>query len=174
MQGTSAVSSDRYLELAILERGRARTTMSVLELRQEFQTRHMRTTAIELSNRQNTGWAQRKNAADLLDITYPTGDVRRALDAVSSAAAGKPIVMIGQRGSGKSHIMALAHHSFGSPEAVESWANSWGQKLQSGKLLGLRLQRGFVPLSETLSNQEYPTFVGCAFRTSSAGSPSVG
>ena len=112
--------------------------MSVLELRQEFQTRHMRTTAIELSNRQNTGWAQRKNAADLLDITYPTGDVRRALDAVSAAAAGKPIVMIGQRGSGKSHIMALVHHSFGSPEAVESWGNSWGQKLQSDKLLGLR------------------------------------
>jgi transcriptional regulator with AAA-type ATPase domain len=112
--------------------------MSVLELRQEFQTRHMRTTAIELSNRQNTGWAQRKNAADLLEITYPTGDVRRALDAVSSAAAGKPIVMIGQRGSGKSHIMALVHHSFGSPEVVESWANSWGQKLQSDKLLGLR------------------------------------
>ncbi len=130
--------------------------MSLLELRQEFQTRHMRTTAIELSNRQNTGWAQRKNAADLLDITYPTGDVRRALDSVSSSAAGKPIVIIGQRGSGKSHIMALVHHSFGAPEAVESWANSWGQRLQSEKLLGLRLQRGFVALSETLSNQEYP------------------
>jgi hypothetical protein len=130
--------------------------MSVLELRQEFQTRHMRTTAIELSNRQNTGWAQQKNAADLLDITYPTGDVRRALAAVSSSAAGKPVVIIGQRGSGKSHIMALVHHSFGSPDAVESWANSWGQRLESEKLLNLKLRRDFLPLSETLSNQEYP------------------
>jgi hypothetical protein len=130
--------------------------MPLLQLRQEFQTPHMRATAIELSNRQNTGWTQGKAAAELLDITYPTGDVRRALDAVSAASAGKPIVMMGQRGSGKSHIMALVHHAFGAPEQVESWTSSWGEKLQAGKLSNLKLQRGFMPLSETLSNQEYP------------------
>ena len=130
--------------------------MSLLQLRQEFQTQHMRATAIELSNRQNTGWTQGKAASELLDITYPTGDVRRALDAVAATSAGKPIVMMGQRGSGKSHIMALVHHAFGAPDQVESWASSWGEKLQAGKLLNLKLQRGFIPLSETLSNQEYP------------------
>src|SRR3954466_9983054 len=96
-------------------------TMPVLQLRSEFQTQHMRATAIELSNRQNTGWTQRKAATELLDITYPTGDVRRALDAVSATSAGKPIVMMGQRGSGKSHIMALVHHGFGSPDQLDSW-----------------------------------------------------
>jgi hypothetical protein len=116
----------------------------------------MRATAIELSNRQNTGWTQRKAATELLDITYPTGDVRRALDAVSATSAGKPIVMMGQRGSGKSHIMALVHHAFGSPDQLELWASAWGEKLQAGKLGALKLQRGFMPLSETLSNQEYP------------------
>lgn len=130
--------------------------MPVLQLRPEFQIQHMRATAIELSNRQNTGWTQRNAATELLDITYPTGDVRRALDAVSVITAGKPIVMMGQRGSGKSHIMALVHHAFGSPDQVESWASSWGQKLQADKLKTLKLQRGFLPLSETLSNQEYP------------------
>jgi hypothetical protein len=134
--------------------------MPVLQLRPEFQTQHMRATAIELSNRQNTGWTQGKAATELLDITYPTGDVRRALDAVSATSAGKPIVMMGQRGSGKSHIMALVHHAFGAPDQVESWAVSWGEKLQAPKLTGLKLQRGFMPLSETLSNQEYP----CPFR----------
>jgi hypothetical protein len=99
--------------------------MPVLKLRPEFQTQHMRGTAIELSNRQNTGWTQRKAASELLDITYPTGDVRRALDAVSATSAGKPIVMMGQRGCGKSHIMALVHHAFGSPDEVELWASSW-------------------------------------------------
>ena len=127
----------------------------MLQLRQEFQTQYMRATAIELSNRQNTGWAQRTDATELLDITYPTGDVRRALEAISTAAAGKPIIIMGQRGSGKSHIMALIHHAFGSPEAVETWAQSWGERLPSEKLSSLRLQRGFLPLSETLSNQEY-------------------
>ena len=130
--------------------------MSPLKLRQEFQTPHMRATAIELSNRQNTGWTQRKDATELLDITYPTSDVRRALEAVSTSTSGKPVVMMGQRGSGKSHIMALVHHAFGSPEAVETWASSWGPRLPQGKLMELKLQRGFLPLAETLSNQEYP------------------
>src|SRR5262249_32627022 len=129
--------------------------MSVLQLRPEFQTQHMRATAIELSNRQNTGWTQRKATSELLDITYPTGEVRRALNGVSASSAGKPIVMMGQRGSGKSHIMALVHHAFGSPDQVEAWAGSWGEKLQASKLSALKLQRGFMPLSETLSNQEY-------------------
>jgi hypothetical protein len=130
--------------------------MPLLQLRPEFQTRNMRATAIELSNRQNTGWTQKKDATELLDITYPTGDVRRALDAVSAASAGKPVVMMGQRGSGKSHIMAVMHNAFGSPDAVEAWSQAWGQKLGIDKLTNLKLQRGFMPLSETLSNQEYP------------------
>src|SRR5689334_16384368 len=96
--------------------------MPTLQLRPEFQTAHMRATAIELSNRQNTGWTQRKAATELLEITYPSGDVRRALNAVSASSGGKPVVMIGQRGSGKSHIMALVHHAFGSPDQVEAWA----------------------------------------------------
>jgi hypothetical protein len=129
--------------------------MPELQLRPEFQTQHMRATAIELSNRQNTGWTQRKDATELLDITYPTGDVRRALDAVSTSA-GKPVVMMGQRGSGKSHIMALVHNAFASPEAVDAWAKAWGNKLGIEKLANLKMQRGFLPLSETLSNQEYP------------------
>lgn len=130
--------------------------MPALQLRQEFQTRHMRATAIELSNGENTGWTQRKDSTELLEITYPTADVRRALEAVSLSTAGKPIVMMGQRGSGKSHIMALVHHAFGSPDVVESWASAWGQKLQADKLAGLKLQRGFIPIAETLSNQERP------------------
>lgn len=130
--------------------------MAILELRQEFQTQHMRATAIELSNRQNTGWAQRRDASEILEITYPTSDVQKALNAVTVTTSGKPVVMIGQRGSGKSHIMALVHNAFEAPDAVESWASGWAQRLQSPKLAGMKLQRGFKPISETLSNQEYP------------------
>src|SRR5262245_51708927 len=76
--------------------------MLPLELREEFRSPHMRGTAIELRNRQNTGWAQR-DAADPLRITYPTADVQRALEAVSRSSAGRPIVLKGPRGRGKSH-----------------------------------------------------------------------
>jgi len=130
--------------------------MATLKLRDEFLAKHMRATAIELCNRQNTGWTQRGNPDELLEITYPTADVQRAIGAVAAESAGRPIVLLGQRGSGKSHIMALLHHSFGSPEAVESWANGWSQRLGAASLTALKLQRGFTPISETLSNQEYP------------------
>ena len=130
--------------------------MTHLELRQEFQGRHMRGTAIELSNRQNTGWAQSQNASAILEITYPSSDVRRALDAVSTVSSGKPVVMIGQRGSGKSHIMALIHYAFESPQAVEEWAKYWGARLPSKKLSEITLQRGFKAISETLSHAEFP------------------
>jgi hypothetical protein len=130
--------------------------MALLELRQEFQDQHMRGTAIELSNRQNTGWAQGHNAAKILEITYPSSDVRRALEAVTASSAGKPVVMIGQRGSGKSHIMALVHYAFEAPDDVEVWAVDWGHRLADPRFSSLKLQRGFKAISETLSNHEYP------------------
>lgn len=127
-----------------------------LELRSEFRTAHMPGTAIELRNRQSTGWAQR-DPTELLKITYPTSDVQRALGAVSTGAKGKPIVFLGQRGRGKSHIMALLHHAFESPAKVEAWAREWGSQPGFQPLAGLSLQRGFVAISETISNQEYRT-----------------
>ena len=126
----------------------------MLELRDEFLAKHMRGTAIELRNKQNTGWVQR-GPDDLLRITYPTADVQRSLEAVSAATPGKPIVFLGQRGRGKSHIMALLHHAFESADAVEGWAKEWGTKLQAPRLNHLKLQRGFRSISETMSNQEY-------------------
>ena len=130
--------------------------MGSLQLRQEFLAKHMRATAIELCNRQNTGWTQRGEPDELLEITYPTSDVQRALDAVSASAAGKPIVCLGQRGSGKSHIMALLHHAFSFPDSVEAWAHAWAKRFDASKLQAIKFQRGFTPISETLSNQEYP------------------
>ena len=131
--------------------------MPDLQLRAEFLAQHMRATAIELSNRQNTGWAQRSDPSELLDMTYPTGDVQRAIAAASTASTGKPIVLLGQRGSGKSHLMALLHYTFSAPAAVEKWAHGWATKLGSSKFDGLTLQRGFMPISETLSDREYAT-----------------
>jgi hypothetical protein len=129
--------------------------MQPLTLRPEFLARHPRATAIELSNQQNSGWAQRPDSTELLEITYPTSDVQRALQAVSASAAGRPVVFIGQRGRGKSHIMGLLHHAFLNPVPVESWAAGWSARIQSARLTGLTLQRGFLPITETMSNWEY-------------------
>jgi hypothetical protein len=129
--------------------------MSALILRGEFCAKHMRGTAIELCNKQNTGWAQRGSPDELLDITYPTADIQRALEAISTDTGGRPVLFQGQRGRGKSHIMAVLHYAFSSPQAVETWAREWATKLGSQRLAALNLPRGFAPISETLSNQEY-------------------
>lgn len=127
-----------------------------LELRDEFRHAHMRGTAIELRNRQGTGWTQ-KDPTELLRITYPTGDVQRALSGISTDAQGRPLVFLGQRGRGKSHIMALIHHAIESPDKVRGWAQEWGSKPAFGSLASLTLPKGFIAITETLSNQEYRT-----------------
>ena len=116
----------------------------------------MRGTAIELRNRQGTGWTQR-DPAELLQITYPTSDVQRALAGISTGAQGRPIVFLGQRGRGKSHIMAMLHHALESPETVSAWAKDWGAKPGFASLAALTLPRGFIAITETLSNHEYRT-----------------
>ncbi|MFW6114615.1 MAG: DUF499 domain-containing protein, partial [bacterium] len=130
--------------------------MQTLQLRPEFQAEFGAATAIELRNKQNSGWAQRTDPTPLLEITYPTADVQRALQAVSATEAGRPIVFIGQRGRGKSHIMAVLHHAFDQPHPVEEWAHGWARRLQSSRLKDLKLQQGFLAISETMSNWEYP------------------
>lgn len=124
-----------------------------LELREEFRSPHMRGTAIELRNSQKTGWAQ-KDPSELLRITYPTVDVRRSLGAISNAAKGRPLVFVGQRGRGKSHIMALLHHAIESPDRVRDWAHEWGTKPDLLSMAELAFPQGFVSISETMSNQE--------------------
>lgn len=127
-----------------------------IELRDEFRQPHMRGTAIELRNRQGTGWTQR-DPGELLSITYPTNDVQRALAGVSTGAQGRPLVFLGQRGRGKSHIMALLHHAVESPDKVRAWAQEWSGKPGCNGLANLVLPNGFFVITETLSNQEYRT-----------------
>lgn len=140
-----------------------------LELRQEFRQPHMRGTAIELRNRQGTGWTQR-DPAELLQITYPTSDVQRSLAAISTGAQGRPLVFLGPRGRGKSHIMALLHHAMESPDRVGTWAGDWGAKPGFGPLASLVLPKGFIAITETLSNQEYRTLWDLIFERHPRGS----
>ena len=107
-----------------------------LQLRDEFLGAHMPGTAIALRTSDNKGAAQ-KSADSILSITYPTADIQTALKAVSVKNSGRPIVLMGGRGRGKSHIMAVMHHALHSPQVVESWLKEWGAKLGSdepGKL----------------------------------------
>ena len=72
-----------------------------LKLRNEFLGSHMPGTAIALRTNDNQGAAQ-KSADQILSITYPTADVQTALKAISKKRSGCPIILMGDRGRGKS------------------------------------------------------------------------
>jgi hypothetical protein len=126
-----------------------------LKLRDEFLGTHMPGTAIELRTSDNQGAAQ-KSPDHILSITYPTADVQTALKAISAKNTGCPIVLMGDRGRGKSHIMAVMHHAIQSPEIVELWLQDWGKKVGSDELKNAKLLKGYVPISEPVHNHEYP------------------
>src|SRR4051812_21424535 len=80
----------------------------ILTLRQEFRTAALKGTAIELATRSKTG-ATQIAAAEFLTITYPSYDLVKALQAIGPHQ-DRPVVLIGERGIGKSHLMAALHH----------------------------------------------------------------
>jgi predicted AAA+ superfamily ATPase len=103
-----------------------------LTLRDEFKGRRLKGTAIELANENNTG-ATQIGAAEFLGITYPTADVVSAMEAIGPGH-GQPVVLIGERGQGKSHLLAALYHGFNSPEVTAEWLKAWGIRLGQPKL----------------------------------------
>jgi hypothetical protein len=69
-----------------------------LTLREEFRGKRLKGTAIELSNNTNTG-ATQIAAQKFLEITYPTHDLLKGIEAVGPNQ-GRPVVVIGERGLG--------------------------------------------------------------------------
>lgn len=126
-----------------------------LKLRDEFLGSQMPGTAIALRRKDNTGAAQR-DPDFILSITYPTADVQTALRAVSANRSKRPIVLMGERGRGKSHIMAVMHHAVDASNRVQAWASEWGSRLALQNLSDLTLECGFVAISEAVHNHEYP------------------
>jgi len=82
-------------------------------------------------------------------------DLQKALFAISEAGTGKPVVLLADRGRGKSHIMAAIHHSIESSNVVVTWAQDWGQRLGNDRLMQLKLPSGFLPITEAVHNNEY-------------------
>ena len=77
-----------------------------LKLRDEFKGRRLKGTAIELTNKNNTG-ATQIPAVDFLRITYPSHDVLKSIEA-AGPTQGLPVTLKGERGEGKSHLMGVS------------------------------------------------------------------
>lgn len=107
-----------------------------LELRQEFKGRRLKGTAIELSNNNETG-ATQIAAHEFLEITYPTHDLLKGIEAVGPEQ-GRPVVVIGERGLGKSHLMAALFHAMNDPASTSAWLNQWSTTLKNPDISQIR------------------------------------
>ncbi|MEZ6099969.1 MAG: DUF499 domain-containing protein [Pirellulaceae bacterium] len=124
-----------------------------LKLRDEFQGRRLKGTAIELTNKNNTG-ATQVPASDFLRITYPSTDVQRTLEA-SGPGQGRPVVLKGERGQGKSHLMAALYHALTDEGSTRQWLTNWAGTLSNPKIGELPLRSGMQVISESLHRHRY-------------------
>ena len=138
-----------------------------LKLRAEFRGKRLKGTAIELANANNTG-ATQVPAAEFLEITYPTTDVLKAIEAVGPSQ-GRPVVLIGERGQGKSHIMGALHHALTDPNATRQWLADWSEKLSTPSIGAIALRDGAVVVSESLHRQHYRVLWDVLFERHPAG-----
>jgi hypothetical protein len=124
-----------------------------LKLREEFRGKRLKGTAIELSNDQHTG-ATQIAAKQFLEITYPTRDLLKGIEAVGPNQ-GRPVVVIGERGLGKSHLMAALFHAVTDPASTGAWLNAWATTLDEPGIGKIALRDGMRVISESLHRHRY-------------------
>ena len=124
-----------------------------LTLREEFRGKRLKGTAIELSNDTNTG-ATQIAAKAFLEITYPTHDLLKGIEAVGPDQ-GRPVVVIGERGLGKSHLMAALYHAVNDPVSTSAWLNAWATTLGDDQIGKIALRDGMKVIGESLHRQRY-------------------
>lgn len=125
-----------------------------LKLREEFQGARLQGTAIELSNGSKTG-ATQISAQRFLEITYPTHDLLKGIEAVGPDN-GRPIAVMGERGIGKSHLMAALYHAVTDPNATAAWLSNWAGILHTPAMgeIALRSKKMHV-IGEILHRNRY-------------------
>jgi hypothetical protein len=141
--------------------------MLKLTLRPEFRDTRLKGTMIELTNGTHTG-AIETSAASFLEITYPSVDLIKCIEGIAPGE-GRPIVLMGGRGQGKSHIIAACHHVLASPDSAKHWLDEWAQHLGNSHLSQIKLRQGFRVITEQLHNQKYPNLWDMLFDRASKG-----
>ncbi|UDL88121.1 DUF499 domain-containing protein [Mesorhizobium sp. PAMC28654] len=124
-----------------------------LTLREEFRGKRLKGTSIELSNDQHTG-ATQIAAKQFLEITYPTHDLLKGIEAVGPNQ-GRPVVVIGERGLGKSHLLAALYHAVTDPASTGAWLKEWATKLADPGIGSIALRDGMYVIGESLHRQRY-------------------
>jgi hypothetical protein len=82
--------------------------MLELKLREEFHGRRLKGTTVDFTNQAQTG-ALKVPAVEFLKITYPSFDLLKTIKATRPGHS-RPVVLLGARDQGKSHLLAALYH----------------------------------------------------------------
>ncbi len=127
--------------------------MLELQLREEFRGKRLKGTTVDFKNQSGTG-ALDVSAAEFLKITYPSHDLLKTIEATQQGQS-RPVVLLGSRGQGKSHLMAALYHLCQSPEAGASWLSEWSDHLKNPQIASLKLRNDCFVIAESLHLQRY-------------------
>ena len=127
--------------------------MLELALRQEFKGERLKGTTIDFSADKPTSALQR-STVEFLSITYPSVDLLRVLEATQPAKS-RPVVLLGGRGQGKSHLMAALWHTVNDPTAATKWLSDWAARLNRPELNILKFRNDFFVIAESLHQQRF-------------------
>ena len=124
-----------------------------LNLRDEFLGKRLKGTAIDLWNESQTG-ATQVAAEQFLDITYPTHDLLKAIEALGPGK-GRPVVVIGERGLGKSHLLGAMYHAASNSTVTRNWLANWAARLNDPQIGAMPLRSDMLVIGESLHRQNY-------------------
>ena len=124
-----------------------------LKLREEFRGKRLKGTTVDFKNQSGTG-ALDVSASDFLKITYPSHDLLKTIEATGPEQS-RPVVLLGARGQGKSHLMAALYHLCHEASAGESWLKEWSASLSNPKIADLKLRNDCHVIAESLHLQRY-------------------
>ncbi len=123
-----------------------------LQLREEFRGKRLKGTTVDFTNQSKTG-ALEVPASEFLRITYPSFDLLKTIEAIGPGQS-RPVVLMGSRGQGKSHLLAAIYHLCTSPNSGQSWMSEWSERL-GPDIDKLKLRQDCVVIAESLHLQQY-------------------
>ena len=127
--------------------------MLELTLRQEFRGERLKGTTIDFSADKPTS-ALQQSTVEFLNITYPSVDLLRVFEATQPDKS-RPVVLLGGRGQGKSHLMAALWHAIKDPAEATKWLADWATRLNRPELKTLKFRTDFCVIAESLHQQRF-------------------
>lgn len=124
-----------------------------LKLRQEFKGERLKGTTIDFSADKPTS-ALQQSTTEFLSITYPSVDLLRVFEATQPDKS-RPVVLLGGRGQGKSHLMAALWHAINNPAEATKWLADWATRLNRPELKTLKFRTNFCVIAESLHQQRF-------------------